>query len=95
MNIPDQMIRCETCASGLINSSLFTNGLRALFIKNSKFNITNSLFSYLGTETSNGGAILSQNSNLTSYDSVFDNNLGLNGGAIFPSCINVCTFAYY
>ena len=38
---------------------------------------------------------MSQNSNLFANDTSFDWNKGLNGGAIFPSCLGVCSFAYY
>lgn len=44
----------------------------------------------------NGGAIYSKNSNMTAFNTLFNGNEAVQGGAIFPDCSNgfICTFSY-
>lgn len=79
-----------------ISNTTFENASRGLELQFSNAIIKNSTFRYLGDESYLGGAIYSQDSNISITDSLFDNNVALRGGAINPTCsiTSTCDFYY-
>ena len=95
-NFTNRIILCTTCPSSFILNSTLAHSFNGLLIDTCRFYINNSWFEYLGHPTVYGGAITSWTSNISCFDTVFNNNLALRAGAIGPNCRAgwVCDYDY-
>lgn len=90
----NRMVNLQEADSVTLKNSTFSTGQQGFQVyKISKFVIQDSTFSNFSSETHKGGAILSEDSNLTVTDSTFTENKAVKGGALNLDCMFDCSFS--